>query len=419
MNATCDAIIIGGGPAGACAATLLARAGWQVVLVEKARFPRQKVCGEFISATTWPLLRDLGAEPLLANAAGPPVRRVAVFAGRAQLMAPIALPDDAAVDGGSAIGRDMLDTALLQQARAAGADVRQPARLDAVSRTGDGYACRIEDGAQKEGEQGPRYTLRAPILIAAHGSWESGPLPTQPLRARPRASNLLAFKARFAGGALPRDLMPLIAFPGGYGGMVHTNGGLVSLSCCIRRDALAACREARPRERAGAAVLAHIMRHCAGVAAALREATPESAWLAAGPIRPGMHGFGRDGVFAIGNAAAEAHPIVAEGISMAIQSAALLCEQLLMHPRPVTASWAPSMLAAVHRSYAEAWRSNFARRLHASSLYAHLFMRPPGARAAVAMLENFPSLLTLGSRWSGKAAPLRAQRFEMAGTNER
>src|SRR2546423_14900087 len=55
-----DAIIIGGGPAGATAGILLARAGWRVVIVEKAAFPRRKVCGEFISATTWSLLDEMG-----------------------------------------------------------------------------------------------------------------------------------------------------------------------------------------------------------------------------------------------------------------------------------------------------------------------------------------------------------------------
>ena len=47
-----DALIIGGGPAGATVALLLAKGGWSVAVTEKAAFPRRKVCGEFISATT-------------------------------------------------------------------------------------------------------------------------------------------------------------------------------------------------------------------------------------------------------------------------------------------------------------------------------------------------------------------------------
>ena len=116
--------------------------------------------------------------------------------------------------------------------------------------------------------------------------------------------------------------MPLLAFPGGYGGMVHSDGGRVSLSCCIRRDALERCRERSGNRRAGDAVLHHIQSSCAGVRHALQRATLDQAWLAAGPIRPGIRDRYADGIFRIGNCAGEAHPIVAEGISMAMQSAA-------------------------------------------------------------------------------------------------
>src|SRR5260370_41391518 len=66
-----DALIIGGGPAGSTAALLLAKAGWSVGLVEKSRFPRRKVCGEFLSATNLPLLRHLGVADSFRKWAGP------------------------------------------------------------------------------------------------------------------------------------------------------------------------------------------------------------------------------------------------------------------------------------------------------------------------------------------------------------
>src|SRR6202158_4603312 len=75
-----DALIIGGGPAGATAALLLANAGWSVAIVEKKIFPRRKVCGEFISATSLPLLHKLGIADFYLTHGGPEVRRVGLFA---------------------------------------------------------------------------------------------------------------------------------------------------------------------------------------------------------------------------------------------------------------------------------------------------------------------------------------------------
>jgi flavin-dependent dehydrogenase len=136
---------------------------------------------------------------------------------------------------------------------------------------------------------------------------------------------------------------------------------------------------------------------------ALSAATLDGAWLSAGPLRTGIRGFGRDGIFAVGNAAAEVHPIVAEGISMAIQSATLLCEQLLARPELRSDLHRTGQaLEGVRRDYAMAWRRNFSRRLCLAAVFAHLFMRPVSTRIATTLLARFPQLLTEGARWSGK-----------------
>jgi flavin-dependent dehydrogenase len=387
-NMRYDAIVIGGGPAGSTAALLLARAGWPVAVVEKSSFPRRKVCGEFISATSMPLLDELGVLDSFLHQAGPEVRRVGLFARDAALSAPMPQPTNGIAKRGRALGREHLDSLLLQAAQSAGAEVWQPWKASALRRAGRDTVCTIEaDGKSNE--------LMAPLVIAAHGSWEHGSLPTQ-AAAPHRPADLLAFKAHFTNSDLPSDLMPLLAFPGGYGGMVHTDGGRVSLSCCIRRDTLQECRSALNVQRAAEAVLHHIQSSCAGVHNALKRATLDGAWLSAGPIQPGVRDRYADGIFRAGNCAGEAHPIVAEGISMAMQSAALLCRLL------IAGQAAGDELAEIGRRYAAEWDRVFAPRIRASSLFATLAMSPAAAGVGLPLMKGFPGLLTFGAHLSGK-----------------
>ena len=386
-----DAIVIGAGPAGSTAALLLARAGWSVAIVEKAQFPRRKVCGEFISAPALALLARLDLAAGVAASAGPDIRAVAVFAGERVVEG--AMPGaSGAVPYGRALGRDQLDAALLDAARRAGAVAWQPWGVSRVERCERGYICSLE------GKGVDALALTAPVVIAAHGSWDTGRLHLGGLAKRPARSDLLAFKAHFTGVALAPGCMPLIAFPGGYGGLVHSSGGRVSFSCCIRRDALAACRAQAPGSSAGAAVLEHIMRSCRGMRDALDGAVREDAWLAAGPLRPGIRACAGQGYFAVGNALGEAHPIVAEGISMAIQSSWLLCERLAAGPRCAgDADW-----NTIARDYEHAYRANFARRIGAASVFASLAMRPAVASVAAHVLEAVPGLINFGARCAGK-----------------
>jgi 2-polyprenyl-6-methoxyphenol hydroxylase-like FAD-dependent oxidoreductase len=407
MQENYDAIVVGGGPSGATAAALLAQAGWRVAVVEKVPFPRRKVCGEFISETNWPLLRQLGVAGPLLKIAGPPVRRVGVYAGNVMVTAKLASAAGWAQSGGGrAVGREHLDTLLLQRAASAGATVWQPCALSQFVERDSGYECTIVDKRTRRCR-----VLRSRLIVAAHGSWEPGPLPTQNLRRASSPSDLFGFKAHFIGSTLPSDLMPLLAFPGGYGGMVRTDAGRVSLSCCIRRDQLERCRRRSPDVRAGEAVLLHIASSCRGVSLALAATTLDGVWLASGPLRTGVRTFGRGGIFAVGNAAAETHPIVAEGISIAIQSATLLCEQLIARPelrcdRPGSGR----SFNGARDDYALAWRTNFSTRLFVAAVFASVFTRPISTRIATTLLERFPQLLSEGARWSGKTQMLSGMR---------
>jgi 2-polyprenyl-6-methoxyphenol hydroxylase-like FAD-dependent oxidoreductase len=151
-------------------------------------------------------------------------------------------------------------------------------------------------------------------------------------------------------------------------------------------------------------VLAHIMRHCVGVRDALRHARVEpNSWRSAGPIRPGIRGTQRDGVFLVGNAAGEAHPVIAEGISMAMQSSWLLVQQLVS-PQDAGDRDMTSRLTA--KTYERAWMRAFAWRIRTAAVIAHWAMRPAAVAMTLPLLRAFPLVLTESARRTGKVTAL-------------
>jgi menaquinone-9 beta-reductase len=326
--------------------------------------------------------------------AGPPVRRVGLFAGRHKLAADLPRPRASGHEWGRALSRLRFDALLLAQAREAGMHIRQPAKVQSVSRRAGLFHCGVESLTSGMSE-----VVAARIVVGAHGSWHPGTLVTQPPRRPAAASDLLGFKCHFHDGTLAPGLMPLLAFPGGYGGMVRCEDNLVSLSCCLRRDQLTALRGGQPRD-AGETVLRHIQEKCAGVREALASARPVGPWLAAGPIRPGARAQERHGVFLVGNAAGEAHPAIAEGISIALQSAWLLSGKLIAWKRRGGAATALDTLAG---SYAADWQRHFGYRLHLSDLVANWAMRPAAVGCMLPLLRLCPGILTWFARLSGKS----------------
>ena len=396
MQTRLDAIIVGAGPAGSTAAILLARAGWRVAVIEKQRFPRRKVCGECVAASNLPLLDALGVGPALRALGGPELRHVALMCGNNEAIADLPAAADSRHPWGRAIGRETLDTLLLEQARAAGATMLQPWSVQAISGAAGDWRVEARGVADTSTTE-----LQAPVVIAANGSWE--PLPAhRPQRRRARsAADLFAFKANFRHATLREGLLPVLLLDGGYGGMVVADGGITTLACCIRRDRLEALRQSAPGAGAGALVERWLQRECDGVRLALGRAARVGPWLAAGPIAPGIRLRADDGLLRIGNAAGEAHPILGEGMSMALQSAAMLSARLLeagpAGPDP-DAGWQ----RAVASGHAAQWRREFKPRLRLAAAFAHGAMRPWSAALLVALARHGPGLLTQGARWGGK-----------------
>jgi flavin-dependent dehydrogenase len=153
-----DVVVIGGGPAGSSTATGLARKGYSAILVDRAQFPRDKVCGDYLTPGAVRLLRDnIGILAQLLAAGAVPVTKQQVVAhdGRAFTGA----------TGGMSCPRRVTDALLLGAARNAGVDVRE------------GFAVRdiLFDGTRVVGVRGidadgEPVAVRARVTVAADGT---------------------------------------------------------------------------------------------------------------------------------------------------------------------------------------------------------------------------------------------------------
>jgi len=395
VDADFDVMIVGAGPAGSTAAIMLAQAGWRVAVIEKQNFPRRKVCGECIAPSNLPLLDAMGIGEAVRLLAGPPLRCIALMVGDQTIHA-----DFPRYEGlhswGVALGREYLDTLLLDQAKKLGVSVFQPWTATKLQGDWHGHRCRV-----KKIHSHDTMVLAAPILIDAHGSWEQSKISDGEQARRVREDDLLAFKANFTQGGLDTGVLPVFAFPGGYGGMVVGDHATTTLAFCIRRDRLTRCRRSsRAGMLAAEAALNHVAGSCLGVHAMLKGAQRNGTWLAAGPLRPGIH-MGRQapGVFVVGNAAGEAHPIIGEGMSMAFQSAALLASMLAPHFAKRNDA---TFLHTLQRDYARAWRAHFVSRIRLAAVFAQVAMRPEWVGWILPLLKRYPQLLTQAARWSDK-----------------
>jgi flavin-dependent dehydrogenase len=391
-----DAIVIGAGLAGSTVATLLARGGWSVALIERQGFPRRKVCGECVAASNLPLLETLGVGDQFHAHAGPALRQVTLLHETRSVTADLPAANHDRFPWGGALGRETLDTLLLERARLAGATIFQPWSVQNILGSAGAWHC----GVRAVGSS-VLLRLGAKVVIDAHGSWEDLPTVRSQRKLSRSAEDLFAFKANFKGSTLSEGVIHVLGLDGGYGGMVVADGGVTTIACCIRRDRLTELRSAAPGLSAGGAVQAWLTEACPGVRHALRGAVRDGPWLTSGPLDPGARITANDTIFRIGNAAGEAHPILGEGMSMALQSAAMLASHLL---RQQATAPVPDEVQQAHiaHQYAVAWRKEFVPRMRLAAIFAHLMMRPASAALLLRLFQICPALLTRGARWGGK-----------------
>lgn len=218
MRYDADAVVIGAGVAGSAVAHALAADGWDVVLLDKDRFPRHKACGEFLSPEARSSLRALGLADALRGAEPSVITRARLHAERGATLE-VPLPGPA-----WGISRFSLDAGLQQAAAARGARLFAARPASAVTATPGGYRIDIEPGREPP-------TFHARVVIGA-----SGRRPLQAERAQAAAApnrTFVGIKAHYATKTEPLPVVDLFFFRGGYVGIAPVEDGRLNVAALI------------------------------------------------------------------------------------------------------------------------------------------------------------------------------------------
>lgn len=362
------ALIVGGGPAGAAAAIVLARAGAPHLLVERQREVGDALCGGFLSWRTLALLERLGVDPDALGRSR--VTRVRVFAGGR--CAESMLPQPAL-----GVSRHRLDTVLLHRARKQGAAIEQ------------GVAVRTLNGAAQT-DDGAAITHDALFLASGKHDVRGAARPSEARGSDPAIGLRVRLPAAPALARMVSDAVELHLFDRGYAGIVQQEDGSVNLCLAARRSRL--------REAGDPAAL---LKAIGNEAAALGD---RLAWLdgqAIDAVANVPYGWraepGGAGLFRLGDQAGVIPSLAGEGIAIALSSGVAGAAAYLRGG----AAAAPAWQAAYRR---DLWRP-----IGLAAAVLALAERPSLAKPLVAMVARAPSLIGLLAHATRTQRPLPAQ----------
>jgi flavin-dependent dehydrogenase len=323
-----DAVIVGGGPAGTSAAIHLAAGGARVLLAEQKKFPRAKLCGEFISPECLDHFERLGVVDRMMEAGGAELSETVFYSRSGRNVSVPSAWFGEGKAGALGLSRAEMDERLLARAREIGVEV-----LEETQAVGLLLDERRRVRGVRLKRDGQSFEFNSLIVIDATGrsralarrieNEENGKY-----RSRKGSAPLVAFKAHLENTGGASGSCEIFFYSGGYGGLNRVEGGLSNLCFIARASDVRACGGSAAR------VMREVVMKNRRAAETLARAQVRSEWLAVA-----LEGFGRRqivpaaGMLAVGDAASFIDPFTGSGMLMAMESGELAAQTIARHLR--------------------------------------------------------------------------------------
>ena len=389
-----DAIIVGGGPAGASAAISLSKQGARVLLLEEKRMPREKLCGEFITPECFPTLERLGVMNRMLESGAQKIARVSlVVPSGKRVQTAVSEMSYEGATWAMSLSRSRFDQILFDRAREAGATCLEGIAVNGCDFDGRGSG-QVDALSLKEGT---RVSFEARVIIDASGRNSRLMVGKRERLAGRRGSRLYALKAHFTGVQGIDDQVELYFFPHGYGGLSNVEDGLVNL-CFIVGERLLKESGGNPTT-----VVENTLKHNGVARERLRDAKVAGKWHSAGPLTFGPRRLTRNGVIAIGDASGMIDPFTGTGIQMALRTGEMAAEAVLetlgrAGSAPVAcgpSSSTSDVFDAVLARYSRLYESEFHHRMRAAGVLRTAAFSPATASLVATVLARMPRLTRL------------------------
>lgn len=367
-----DVLIVGAGVAGAMAAVHLSRAGLGVLLVDRAAFPRHKVCGCCLNHEAVSSLADAGLSHALREAGARPIDRIVVRCGRRS----IALPSR----GGVSLSRFKLDALLIQAAQQAGCEVltETTARITQLPTHENEYVAVDLSSANALVDA----SIQARVVLVADGLAGSCTAAIDQARRQTKPASLRGYGTQLPAAAhdQPAGRVVMHCGSGGYVGTVVLEDGSLDVAAAMKPAWVKACRAP------GAA--AEQLLSAAGQTLPSLDAY---AWRATAPLTGARDQPWLAGVLFLGDAAGYIEPFTGEGMAWAMRSATTAV--------PFAIQAANGWHDAIGKAWQQAYHDAVGRQQWRCKLFSALLARPRLLSVGLAASSVLPpKLQTLAAR---------------------